>query len=553
MIGQPASGPLLTVSLLALAAGCGDALAQTSPILGDRSRLETAVPPTAQRGAVPAEAPRQPLAEPLAITAREITVAGPDPIGAAATAEARAALIGRSIGRTEILAIAEQVRAAYAASGYALVTVTLDALDAERGLIRYGVAVGFVDQVRIDGQTEGADLDRLRHFAARIVADRPLRRATLERYILLANDLAGRRVGSRFEPLPGRHDAVRLVLVVERVPPQIGISVNNLGGGALDRVQAGVSFTVNGLFTEGDRTRIAYGFPPDLRRYTYLTAAHTRPLGYDGLTLTASIGHLITRPTSNNALDGTATAASLQLAYPLVRAQEHNLSLAVSLDLFESDQALLGQLNSSEGTRVLRAAAIYTHVPPEGTSSTVLRAVASQGLDLLGARQDIGFAYGDPDFTKFSFLAAHNRSFFENAIVLRTRLLGQVASDRLPASELFTYGGAELGRAFDPGTLAGEAAIGGSVHLAVPIAFLARLPAVSYGEVYGFADGAEVWRRVAGFRDLRDRAASAGFGVGLRIAEQGQLNLELARQVIQPRYTRTSGGWRFVVSFTRDF
>lgn len=75
----------------------------------------------------------------------------------------------------------------------------------------------------------------------------------------------------------------------------------------------------------------------------------------------------------------------------------------------------------------------------------------------------------------------------------------------------------------------------------------------AHGEVYGFADGAEVWRRVAGFRDLHDRAASAGFGVGLRLAEQGQLNVEPARQVIQPRPTRTSGGWRFVVSFTRDF
>ncbi|MBR0668171.1 ShlB/FhaC/HecB family hemolysin secretion/activation protein [Roseomonas hellenica] len=537
-----------------LAAGAGAALAQPSPILGDRGRLETATPPETPRSApVPQSAPIAPTAGGMTITPREVAVAGPDRIGAEATAEARAALIGREIGQADILRVAEAIRAAYAAAGYALITVTLDAFDPASGLLRYGVKLGFVDEVRIEGDTDGANVDRLRNYAARIVVDRPLRQSTLERYILLSNDLAGRRVGSRFEPLPGRIDAVRLVLSLERAPPQIGLSINNLGGGALDRVQAGVSFTSTSLLTEGDRARIAYGFPPDFRRYSYLTGSYTLPIGYDGLTLTGSIGHLITRPTRTNALEGTATVASLQLAYPWIRSQAHNLNFALSLDVFESDQALLGQLNSSEGTRVLRAAAIYAHTPTDGSSSSVLRGVASQGLDVLGARQDIAFAYGDPNFTKFSFLAAHNRSFFDNALVLRMRMLGQIASDRLPASELFTYGGADLGRAFDPGTLAGDAGIGGAVQLAVPLAFMTALPLVTYSEIYAFIDGAQVWRRYAGFRDFRDRAASAGGGVGFRIGELGNLNLELARQVMEPRYTPTSGGWRFVMSFTRSF
>ncbi|HEY4254386.1 MAG TPA: ShlB/FhaC/HecB family hemolysin secretion/activation protein [Roseomonas sp.] len=530
------------------------AFAQSSPILGDRSRLETAAPPETPRAAsVPSVAPVTPTAGGMRITPREVVVAGPDAIGANATTAARAALIGHEVGQAEILQIAEAIRAAYAEAGFALVTVTLDAFEPATGLVRYGVALGFVDEVRIEGDTDGANVDRLRNYAARIVVDRPLRTSTLQRYILLSNDLAGRRIGSRFEPLPGRIDGVRLVLTLERAPPQVGVSINNLGGGALDRVQAGLSFTATSLLTEGDSTRFAYGFPPDFRRYSYFTASHTRPIGYDGLTLTATVGHLITRPTGTNALDGTATTGSLQLAYPLIRSQEHNLNLALSLDVFESDQALLGQLNSSEGTRVLRAAAIYAHQSPDGTSSTVLRGVASQGLDVLGARQDLLFAYGDPNFTKFSFLAAHSRSFFDNALVLRTRMLGQIASDRLPSSELFTYGGADLGRAFDPGTLAGDAAIGGSVQLAVPLTFMTALPLVTYSEIYAFMDGAQVWRRYAGFRDFRDRAASAGGGVGFRIGELGNLNLELARQVIQPRYTSTSGGWRFVVSFTRSF
>lgn len=537
-----------------LAAGGGTALAQPSPILGDRGRLENATPPETPRSApVPQSAPIAPTAGGMTITPREVTVAAPDTIGAEATAEARAALIGREIGQADILRVAEAIRAAYATAGYALVTVTLDAFDPAAGLLRYGVKLGFVDEVRIEGDTDGANVDRLRNYAARIVVDRPLRRSTLERYILLSNDLAGRRVGSRFEPLPGRIDAVRLVLSLERAPPQIGLSINNLGGGALDRVQAGVSFTATSLLTEGDRARIAYGFPPSFRRYSYLTGSYSLPIGYDGLTLTGSIGHLITRPTRTNALDGTATVASLQLAYPWIRSQEHNLNLALSFDVFESDQALLGQLNSSEGTRVLRAAAIYTHTPTDGSSSSVLRGVVSQGLDVLGARQDIAFAYGDPSFTKLSFLAAHNRSFFDNALVLRTRVLGQIASDRLPASELFTYGGADLGRAFDPGTLAGEAGIGGAMQLAVPLGFMTAVPLVTYGEIYAFIDGAQVWRRFAGFRDFRDRAASAGVGLGFRIGELGNLNLELARQAMQPRYTSTSGGWRFVVSFTRSF
>jgi hemolysin activation/secretion protein len=555
MLPPKTPGRSAALLLSAAFAGIGGAaLAQPSPILGDRGRLENAVPPPTPRSApVPRVAAEAPNAGGLRITPREVTVAGPDTIGAEATTEARAALIGQEIGQAEILRVAEAIRAAYATAGYALVTVTLDAFDPAAGIIRYGVKLGFVDEVRIEGDTDGANVERLRNYAARIVVDRPLRRSTLERYILLANDLAGRRIGSRFEPLPGRIDAVRLVLSMERAPPQIGLSLNNLGGGALDRVQAGVSLTGTSLLTEGDRARIAYGFPPDFRRYSYYTGSYSLPIGYDGLTLTGSIGHLVTRPTRTNALDGDATVASLQLAYPWIRSQEHNLSLAFSFDVFESDQALLGRLNSSEGTRVLRAAAIYTHTPTDGSSSSVLRVVASQGLDVLGARQDIQFAYGDPNFTKFSFLAAHNRSFFDNALVLRTRVLGQFASDRLPASELFTYGGADLGRAFDPGTLAGEAAFGGSVQLAVPLQFMTTLPLVTYSEIYAFMDGAQVWRRIANFRDVQDRAASAGAGLGLRIGELGNLNLELARQAQQPRFAPTSGGWRFVVSFTRAF
>ncbi|MBR0654060.1 ShlB/FhaC/HecB family hemolysin secretion/activation protein [Plastoroseomonas arctica] len=527
--------------------------AQLGPRVFDTNRLDTRAPRLGER------APATPIAPAVVAEDREagpftrVEISGGGSLDALRVQGVVRPYLGRRLGREELQRLATEVGGQYEEGGLAIFALLVPR-QGDDGVLRLQAVEGTVGDIVIQGDTEGADLSLIQAYAQRMAAERPLRRVTLERYLLLMNDIPGRRVIGRLDPMGGAAGAARLVLTVERINIVYGFGIDNLGNRSLGNVQGFVSLGLNALFGEGDSTRIGYGFPTDFRRFTFFTASHRAPIGTDGASVTVSANHLQTHETRRSSLEGEALTASVLFSYPVIRTADENLTVSAGLDVLETDQLLTGLIAAKEATRVLRAGATYS-LSDGATRAGAVSLVVSQGLDIAGARQRLEFFYGDPSFTKATAVFAFNQALFDGTLVLRVRAAGQLTGERLPSSELFTVGGVQFGRAFSAGSIAGDTGYAGSLALALPLSFLPEAGSVvevlRRSEIYGFVD----YGRTLAHRPVPaprgDRAASAGFGTNITVARNLFLTLEAARAIVEPR-TVPGEGWRFVVAFRRE-
>jgi hemolysin activation/secretion protein len=445
-----------------------------------------------------------------------------------------APLIGRSFDGGNLSAIANAIAGAYRGGDVALYGVEIPEQDFSGGDVRVRVREGYVASVAIGGETSG-DIDLVRYYAAAMMTERPLSRATMERQLSLLSDIPGleTRVAMSAADASG---GVRLGLDLEREPWAYEIGLNNSGPDSLGEIQLSATIVRNALFRLGDQTRFTLAADSAFEHFSFAALSHRQPVGHDGASVTARISTLRTKP--DGGARGRADAAAIALSYPLLRASRRNLTFGLSLDGLNSDNAELGGVTSVERTRVLRGSAAF--VDWRARRTWVFGATLSQGLDALGAR------LADPttaiDFTKLNLQAVNTRPL-GGRFFLRTALSGQASGDVLPASERFTLGGATFGRAFAASSASGDSGYGALAELSW------RVRSGWLSETYVFVDGGQVWiaeRPPSAARD--EDLSSAGAGVRLALGEDAALDLELAQPLVQPHNEDEGLRFRFAIS-----
>jgi hemolysin activation/secretion protein len=521
--------PALTLALGGLAfVSAAPAWAQDGLII-DRNRLDRRpdAPAPDATPETPVTATRAPL---RSFVLRAVAVEGP-PDGAAAVQAAVAPFIGETLDAAGVRRLYAAVSGAYAGSRTALPVISLDMSRAAEGVVRATILPGAVERVSITGDVEG-DLALLRAYAERLTTERPLSRARAERYLSLINDIPGvdAKVRTARGSGPG---ALNLGVEIDRDRWAYDFGFDNRASESLGGTQFSVGASLYGAFRMGDQTRLALSTGEDVETFQYLSLAHRQPIGTDGMSATVSVGRLRTRlPTR----EGDATTASAVVSWPMIRSYRRNLILSAGLDGLNSNNALLGNLFTTERTRTLRASAAFSRVWPRG--NVVASLTASQGIDALGARPDL---LGQPDFLKFN-----GRLDLARAIGRQFRLSGTAAiqhtDSRLPTSELFTLGGSEFGRGFPSALLVGDKAIGYRAEAAWRPTFMPQ--PVRGTEFYVFGDGGEATLNPRpGFAGRDDSLSSAGIGTRIAIRSKIVVELEAAKAIDDPR--GGDGDWRF--------
>lgn len=498
---------------------------QTSPLIIDQGRADRS-PPTAPvqpsasvaGGSVAAAAAIEPF------VLREVRVEGASAPASLIGAASRD-YIGRTVDAAAVNRIADAVAAAYARADVALYTVLIPRQTFADGVLRLVVVEGYVERVDIQLDDPDADASAARAYAARLTQERPLRRSTLDRYLTLIRDLPGVKAEARV--LQGQKPgAVQLALSLRRKRFEFGVGVNNRGTPILGRTQLQADFQINGLFRQGESTRLSLGAPTDFERFRYLALAHVEPIGRDGATLQASFARLSTRPElAGLPIKGKATMAGVQLAYPWIRGPRRSLFVSGGFDGLNSENAVFGYRFSNERIRAFRVASAFSMASERQAISASL--TLSKGVDLFGAETTMPAA-SEVGFLKGNAQLGLNRTFGKTWI---GRLAGgaQWTWDRLPPSEQYAAGGAQFGRAFSSATLLGDRGLAGSAEMAWrPAAALPKQLAGS--EAYAFVDGARVWSTAR--PSLQDQSAglsSTGGGVRLAIMGKAVLELEAAK------------------------
>jgi hemolysin activation/secretion protein len=447
------------------------------------------------------------------------------------------AYIGRAGDEPLLRQLAQDLATAYTASDIAIFSISIDGQDPRDGLLSISIVEGHVEDLVFTGGMTGKGAERVKRLAETLdKGDKPLSKAALQRALRLIGETPGVKVDA--EMTAGTQPGGLLVtFALQPVKPTYGVQYNNYGTQLLGRSQVQISGQWSNLLAGGDRLDLAAGTMLSGRSRSF-GAAYSVPIGTHGLQAIVSAAY---QPSSIDAyaLKGTAYAASVNLAYPLIANDRRSLTASIGFDGVNSDSAILGQLIVTERNRMLRARLAWSDTSARAALAAAV--TVSRALPIAGAR--VIFPLAEKRFTKVKADMTYNRLIGSRAIA-RLRLMGQYSRDAVANAEGFAVGGPEMGRAFEQAILNGDRGIAGSLELGWS-------PFKSTGtrqiELYSFIDGASVHYNAreplvgSGSFDL------ASIGAGVRIADQGlQIDLSVARALDAP-FAGYGSPWRFSI------
>jgi hemolysin activation/secretion protein len=571
----PKPGLIAAATLVAAAALPGIASAQSGVSVPQGSPIPRILPPAppSVSPAAPTLVPPAPTTEvpnrPVNVTS--VSVEGVTAYPQAEIAALAAGLIGPATPLPQIDAARLAILQRYRADGYVLSAVSIN-FNVANGQLRFIVTEGHIVSVKLDGDIGPAGTQVLR-FLNRLTEKQPIDSTTLERYLLLAQDVPGVTLHAVLQPSADDPGALTLVAQVSRQAVSGLATVDNRAFVHTGPIEALGVVDFNSFSEYGEKTEAEFyhTFP---NSENFGQASVETFLGSSGLKLKIYGGAGATVPTGSLALQdyvGTTTVFGAQLTYPMIRSRQQTLNLHLNFDGIESVVNLSSPpvQNSYDSLRVLRGSGDYAlsdllfGADRPGLNSVMAR--ISQGLPILGATTN-----SNPDpprigeqttFTKFDFQLSRTQTLFSPwqtaTLALQGLLTGQYTRDVLPLSEEFYLGGMQYTRGYYSGQVTGDNALAATAELQLNTTLdlsAVKLPAEMSAQFYLFYDWGETWNNVS--TDPNVHLSSTGGGVRAQVTPRVEVDLEgLARFNRFPTGTGVSplyGGafyWRVLVRY----
>ena len=495
-------------------------------------------PPTAPGGEVPNR--------PVRVTSVEVegVTAYPQP----EIAQLAAGLVGPAVPLPQIDAARQAILQHYRTDGYVLTTVSAN-LD-NSGRLRFVVTEGRIASVKLDGDIGPAGTQVLR-FLNRLTEQQPINSVTLERYLLLAQDVPGVSLRAVLEPATDTPGALNLIAQVSRQNISGLATVDNRAFDQTGPVEALGVLDFNSFSEFGEKTEISYyhSFP---NSQNFGQASTEMFLGGSGLKGKVYGGYGTTVPTGSlgqQGYNGTTTVFGASLAYPVIRSRQQTLNVGLAFDALDSDISVEPQGTprtqaSYDALRIMRLGADYALSDllfgADRSAVNLLSLRISEGMKLLGATTNgdvrtsprVGEQTG---FTKITFEASRTQTLFtpwEGATVgLMGLLTGQWSPNILPPAEQFYLGGARFTRGYYAGQVPGDKALAATVELQLNTGFETTVFEKSLDistQFYLFYDWGETWQNLN--TDHNAMINSAGGGVRAQVTRYVEVDFEgLAR------------------------
>jgi hemolysin activation/secretion protein len=457
-------------------------------------------------------------------------------------------LTGPAVPLSKIDATRQAILQQYRSAGYVLSTVSAN-VDAG-GHLRFIVTEGRIASVKLDGDIGPAGVQVLR-FLMRLTQVQPIDSATLERYLLLAQDVPGVKLRAVLQPSAEEPGALTLIAQVSR---QAISGLATFDNRAFDQTgpNEGLGVIDFNSFTEfGEKSEVTYYHSfPDSQNFGQLNEEMF--LGSSGLKFRvyAGIGNAI--PTGGgtsalSALNYHATTSVLgdALSYPLIRSRQQTLNLFGALDALETNVRTGANgaplvTTNYDSLRMVRLGVDYASSDLWlGANRSAVNSVTvrlSQGLHLLGAEDaptaaDAARQNEQSNFTKINFEAIRTQTLFTpwagTSVALMALLTGQWTNDVLPPVEQFYLGGSQFTRGYYAGQVPGDKALAATTELQFNTgANLSMLGLASdaFTQFYLFYDWGETWQNQS--TDFATKINSAGGGVRMQLTPHYEVDLE---------------------------
>jgi hemolysin activation/secretion protein len=481
-------------------------------------------------------------------------------------------LAGPAISLTQLNQARQEILQYYRSRGYALTAVSL-AVDQNSGVVRYTVTEGRISAVKLDGDIGPAGsmvLRFLEHLTAYPVIDT----ATLERYLLLAQDVPGVSVSTVLEASKDEPGALTLIAQVslKRVSGQA--SLDNRAFDLTGPIEFLGIVDLNALTAWGDKTEFSYFHTfPNSQNFGQISTEFF--IGSSGLKFRIYGGAGVSQPTGSLAAlkyYGVTDIFGAQLNYPVIRSRRQNLNVYGVFDALEStiDTGVVGLQASADEVRAIRVGEDYIasdlFLGNARPATNQISARLSRGLDFLGGFHGTALPPSTArqnerhNFTAIKFETSRTQTLFVPwdgaSVALMTLLTGQWSGDVLPPAEQFYLGGSRFTRGFYSGQVPGDKALAATAELqlntTVDMSWIGSHAEVA-SQFYLFYDWGEVWQNQS--VDFAARLASAGGGLRLQMTSYVEVDLEALGRFTKhpPPATSDMNGiglyWRLVGRF----
>ncbi|WP_118179040.1 ShlB/FhaC/HecB family hemolysin secretion/activation protein [Paraburkholderia phosphatilytica] len=447
-------------------------------------------------------------------------------------------LVGKDITIGQLIDTANGVTKLYQERGYALSFAFVPAQDFADGVVRVTVVEGYVADVKVTGRP-GATEDKIRGIAAHITADRPLRRATFERYINVLGLLPGVKVNATVEPPKNTDGATTLTLAVDRKPFNVstGIDFNHPG------VQGLLTATENGLTSLGEQLSVSALLPKGRDNQTYLAVDGALPIGTNGLTAKLDASHYRGNPVDNPGLPSYVQRTVINdklggsLAYPLLLSNTQSLMGTVTAYASHDEDRYRNQITGAQiglqsQVRVLQLQADYASVQTGQVRK--LSVNVAKAFDILGASKSgdsnvPGVVTVNPasiDFVRTGATFTQTNDW-PHGFGTALSLTGQYSPDSLPTSEQISFGAQRFALGYQPGETSGDSGWGASfeVNRAFGLGFTYLKSITPYVAV----DTARVYLHAG--TPAPSKLASVALGFRITDAKYYSLDLSVAKPV----------------------
>jgi hemolysin activation/secretion protein len=470
----------------------------------------------------------------LHFTLKDIHISGTHALSEASFRPLFEKLIGKDVKLADILNVADQIEQTYRNYGYILVRAYVPPQRVSDGVFTINVVEGKLNAVTVQGGTPATQA-QIKAYMRPSLDVSPLPLATMERSLLLSNDLPGMAASGVLRPAEGVPGASDVVVTVEQPRVTGGLGFDNRGSRFSGLWTLNGDVEVNSIFG-ADQLGALLTTSPDASEQIAGQLRYRTPIGGDGLigSLVGTVTH--GEPGSTLAAFGVNTdswAVGPRLTYPLIRTRAQSLQLDGGLTAQEADIDILGSHVSHDQWRVADIAVTYLRSNFLGGSWLATLGVA-QGLPGLGATANgsalLSRKGGYTDFTKLNgvmnYLAPVGHGF---SVALTGQ--GQFAFVPLINGELISFGGLQVGRGYDPGAITGDHGLGGTAELRYDVPFANTY--VTGLQPYIYTDGAESWyiqRGAAVDTALKNQdISSVGGGVRVNLPHSANLGFEVSR------------------------
>jgi hemolysin activation/secretion protein len=457
-----------------------------------------------------------------------------------------AGLAGTSQPLSRIEAARRALVGLYRRHGFVLSTVSLD-IDAQ-GDVRFIVTEGHIVAVKLSADIGPAGTTVLA-FLNHLTAERPVNEASLERWLLLAQQIPGVAVHAVLQADSDDPGALTLIAEVSRQAESGLVTADDRAFKSTGPVEALAVADLNAVTSFGDQTEVSL-FHTSGNTDNFAQASESFFLGDRGLRFKIYAG--VGRGDPGGVLrivdyQSLLHVYGAQLSYPALLRRNQALNITLHLDGVDNLVDTSHVRTSFDSVRAARLAVQYAVqdllLGDTRQGVSVFNIQESQGLPILGAspdRRPIGEAgrlNQRTDFWKVNGSAARNQTlcapFGDATVALRLEGGGQYSSDILPSSEEFDLGGSRFTRGYYSGEVSGDKALYGTAELELNTGTdvnLFSLPIELGAQFYTFYDVGETFTNLQ--FESNHRLASFGAGVHLGVTRYVEVDGEIDRRLV---------------------